>query len=44
LNNVYNNDQYKKIQSQLTKLLIQLERKYKDEEIIKLATLNAGSK
>lgn len=44
LNNVYNDDQYKKIQSQLTKQLIQLGRKYKDEEIIKLTALNAGSK
>lgn len=36
LNNVYNAKQYKKIQSQLTKQLIQLARKYKDEEIVKL--------
>ena len=44
VNNLYNDKQYKKIQSELTKELIQLARKYKDEEIIELASLQAGER
>ena len=44
LKNIYNDAQNNKIRSQLTKQLIQLARKYKDEELIKLASLNANLK
>jgi arylsulfatase A-like enzyme len=40
LNNVYGSDQYKKIQDQLKKQLVQLGKQYKDDEIVRLASLN----
>jgi arylsulfatase A-like enzyme len=40
LNNVYDSKQYKKIQDQLKKQLIQLGQQYKDDEIVQLASAN----
>lgn len=43
LRNVYDQLQYKSIQNQLKKQLVDLERKYKDDEMVKLSANNTAS-
>ncbi len=44
LHNVYDQVEYKDIQKKLKKQLIRLERKYKDDEMVKMSSINNASK